>query len=104
MRQNNLSMWKYDSSLNCLLFFVQRMDELLFHHSTDTYRYSALSIRGLAGEYCSVYKDIQNGVLNKKNLSHIIDELVDRLINLFSLNILQITNLEIMIWNILLDF
>ena len=44
-----------------------------------TYRYSALSIRGLAGEYCSVYKDIQNGVLNKKNLSHIIDELVDRL-------------------------
>lgn len=79
MRQNNLSMWKYDSSLNCLLFFAQRMDELLFHHSTDTYRYSALSIRGLAGEYCSVYKDIQNGVLNKKNLSHIIDELVDRL-------------------------
>lgn len=81
MRQNNLSMWKYDSSLNCLLFFAQRMDELLFHHTTDTYRYSALSIRGLAAEYCTVYVDVRNGVLNKKNLSYIIDEFSDRLKN-----------------------
>lgn len=30
MRQNNITKWKYDSSLNCLLFFAQRLDELLF--------------------------------------------------------------------------
>ena len=55
MRQNNITKWKYDSSLNCLLFFAQRLDELLFHHTTDTYRYPSLSLRGLAAEYCSVY-------------------------------------------------
>lgn len=48
MRKNNLEAWTYTSSLNCLLFFAQRMDELLFHHTTDSYRYSALSIRGIS--------------------------------------------------------
>lgn len=46
MRENNHSSWTYIPELNCMLFFAQRIDELLFHHTTDTYRYSALSIRG----------------------------------------------------------
>ena len=79
MRKNNLTSWTYTDSLECLLFFAQRMDELLFHHTTDTYRYSALSIRGLAAEYCAVYRDVNAGTLNKKNLNHIIDEFVSRL-------------------------
>lgn len=69
MRKNNLTSWSYTDSLECLLFFAQRMDELLFHHTTDTYRYSALSIRGLAAEYCAVYRDVNAGILNKKNLN-----------------------------------
>lgn len=79
MRKNNLTSWTYTDSLECLLFFAQRMDELLFHHTTDTYRYSALSIRGLAAEYCAVYRDVNAGTLNKMNLNHIIDEFVSRL-------------------------
>lgn len=79
MRKNNLEAWTYTSSLNCLLFFAQRMDELLFHHTTDSYRYSALSIRGLASEYCMVYRDVNSGTINKKNLDHIIEEFVYRL-------------------------
>lgn len=79
MRQNNITKWKYDSSLNCLLFFAQRLDELLFHHTTDTYRYPSLSLRGLAAEYCSVYSDVRAGTVNKKNLEHIIEELSGRL-------------------------
>ena len=79
MRKNNLTSWTYTDSLECLLFFAQRMDELLFHHTTDTYRYSALSIRGLAAEYCAVYHDVNAGTLNKKNLDHIIDEFACRI-------------------------
>lgn len=81
MRQNELSSWRYSEPLNCLLFFAQRLDELLFHHTIDTYRYPALSIRGLAAEYCTVYKDVKKEKLNKKNLKHIIDEFVYRLKN-----------------------
>lgn len=79
MRQNNITKWKYDASLNCLLFFAQRLDELLFHHTTDTYRYSSLSLQGLVVEYCSVYHDAKIGTINKKNLEHIIEELSGRL-------------------------
>ena len=79
MRKNNLTSWIYTDSLECLLFFAQRMDELLFHHTTDTYRYSALSIRGLVAEYCAVYRDVNSGILNKKNLNHIIDEFACRI-------------------------
>jgi hypothetical protein len=68
MRANNLKAWKYNQNLNCLLFFAQRMDELLFHHTIDTYRYSALSIRNIAVEFCNVYLDVKSGKLNEKNL------------------------------------
>lgn len=79
MRENNHSSWTYIPELNCMLFFAQRIDELLFHHTTDTYRYSALSIRGLAAEFCDVYKSVRRGTLNKKNLSHILEEFSERL-------------------------
>lgn len=81
MRQKSLGAWTYTSSLDCLLFFAQRLDELLFHHTTDTYRCSTLSIRGLAAEYCEVYRDVKSGVISKKNLTHIIEEFADRLKN-----------------------
>lgn len=59
-----------------MLFFAERLDELLFHHSMDTYRYDALSIRSLSFEYCTVYQDVKAGLLNKKNLDHILEEFV----------------------------
>ena len=76
MRQNNITKWKYDSSLNCLLFFAQRLDELLFHHTTDTYRYPSLSLRGLAAEYCSVYSDVTSDSL--LSLWSILESIVDK--------------------------
>lgn len=75
MRQNNISNWKYTIDINGLLFFAQRMDEVLFHHSTDTYRYPTLSINSLAKEYISVHKDIKQGlVYGDTHLNDIIDE------------------------------
>lgn len=79
MKAKDLSNWEYDSSLEMLLFFAQRMDELLFHHSIDTYRYPVLSILSLCDEYIQVYEDVQNGILNEKNLNHIMEEFVYRL-------------------------
>lgn len=65
--------------MDCMLFFAQRLNELLFHHTTDTYRVPALSLIGLAKEFCNVYKDSQKGIINSKNLKHIIDEFDYRL-------------------------
>lgn len=75
MRQNNVNNWDYSKELNALLFFAQRMDEVLFHHSTDTYRYPTLSIRSLAQEYLKVYNDIEKGIIiGDSHLDSIIDE------------------------------
>lgn len=79
MQQNNLSGWTYNESLSSMLFFAQRVDELLFHHTTDTYRSMAVSLRGLAKEFCNVYRDSKAGLINEKNLGHIVEEFNDRL-------------------------
>ena len=79
MQQNNVNSWEWDDSLDAMLFFAQRLNELLFHHTTDTYRFSAISLIGLAKEYCSVYRASRKGIINEKNLKHIIDELDHRL-------------------------
>ncbi len=79
MQQKNGANWKYDTSLDCMLFFAQRVDELLFHHTTDTYRFPARSLRGLAIEYCATFIDSQNGLINQKNLPIIVEEFNDRL-------------------------
>ena len=79
MQQNNVDYWAFDDSLDAMLFFAQRLNELLFHHTTDTYRISAISLIGLANEYRSVYEASQKGIIDEKNLKHIIDELNHRL-------------------------
>lgn len=76
MRQNNISKWNYSSDLNNLLFFAQKLDELLFHYSTDSYRYPVLSLSGLASEYRIVYNDVKRKIISEKNLDHIVEEFV----------------------------
>ena len=76
MRINNLNAWEYNSSLSTLLFFAQKMDELLFHHSTDTYRYPVLSIIDLCDEYITVYKDVEDKIIAENNLKYIKEELI----------------------------
>lgn len=87
MRANNVQNWKYDETMEMLLFFAQRMDELLFHHTTDSYRYPVLSLITLCSEYISVYK---NHIINDKNLDHIIEEITTRLMeDTVAINILS---------------
>ena len=79
MQQNKIDLWDWNDSLDAMLFFAQRVNELLFHHTIDTYRISAISLIGLAEEYCDIYRDARKGIINEKNLKHIIDELDHRL-------------------------
>lgn len=79
MKLNNLSSWEYDKSLEMLLFFAQRMDELLFHHSTDSYRYPVLSLISLCDEFIQVYEDANKGIIARQNIDHIMEEFIYRL-------------------------
>lgn len=59
-------MWEWNESLDGMLFFAQRLNELLFHHTIDTYRFSSVSLIGLGKEFLDVYKAAQKGIINEK--------------------------------------
>lgn len=75
MRANNVQSWKYNEKLEMLLFFAQRMDELLFHHTTDSYRYPVMSIISLCAEYIRTY---DNDNISDSNLNFIVNEIIMR--------------------------
>lgn len=76
MRFRNLSRWSPDPSLDGLKFFAQRLDELLFDYTLDSYKPSALNTPFIAKEALSLIKDIESGVIDYANLSHVLEELV----------------------------
>jgi len=76
MKYRNLKKWKLDDSLCGMIFFSQRLNELLFDYSLDSYKPMALNAPYLCKEALGLIDDIENNLIELKNLSHIIDELV----------------------------
>ncbi|MGZ5199714.1 MAG: hypothetical protein ACXWC4_08065 [Telluria sp.] len=57
-------------------FFAQRLDEMLFDYSLDSYKAPALNAPYLTREALALITDIEEGVLDYANLSHVLEELV----------------------------
>lgn len=76
MRFRNLARWGTDPSLDGLKFFAQRLDEMLFDYTLDSYKPSALNAPYLAKEALTLVSDIEAGVIDFANLSHVLEELV----------------------------
>ncbi|MFZ2160675.1 MAG: hypothetical protein WAW02_00525 [Sideroxyarcus sp.] len=75
MKFRTFRTWNFSSDLSSLLFFAQRMEELLFDYSLDTHKSTALNTVSLCNEALSLYSDIEAGVLDEANLTHVLDEL-----------------------------
>jgi hypothetical protein len=75
MKFRSLKNWKTESDVSALLFFAQRMEELLFDYTLDTYKPSALNAPALCNEALLVLEDIEANVLDEANLQHVLDEL-----------------------------
>lgn len=76
MIKRNLKNWSNVSAMQGMLFFVQRMDELLFHYSMDTYKVPTLNIKLLLQEYLETIEQIKEGILKEKNENPIFEEIV----------------------------
>jgi hypothetical protein len=75
MRFRSLHKWTSDPSLDGLLFFAQRMDELLFDYTLDSYKPSALNAPYLCLEALGLIEDIEEKVIEEPNLRHVLEEL-----------------------------
>ncbi|GBC61808.1 hypothetical protein DENIS_2770 [Desulfonema ishimotonii] len=75
MRFRNLKKWKNLKNLEGLLFFAQRMEELLFDYSLDTYKPLALNAPFLCQETLELISDIDKSIIDSANLKHVLEEL-----------------------------
>ena len=76
MKLHRLGNWEYQENLECMLFFAQRLDELLFYYSIDTYRYPVMSLESLCDEYIRTYHDVKQNIIGKSNLPYILEEFI----------------------------
>jgi hypothetical protein len=75
MKQHSKHHWANDNDLNGLLFFTQRMDELLFDYSLDTYKFSALNTCFLCLEADRTIGFVEEGVIEARHQEHVLEEL-----------------------------
>ncbi|WP_068322644.1 hypothetical protein [Polynucleobacter yangtzensis] len=79
MKFRTLKNWPDLVGSEGLIFFSQLFEELLFNYSLDTYKPSAMNTPMLCVEALKLVKNIEEGFIDKSNLSHVLDELLQNL-------------------------
>lgn len=76
MESFKLDKWSLNESLYGLLFFAQRICELLSHFSLDTYKPPTLNAPFFCKEALDLIKEIDRGLINEANLEIVLNELM----------------------------
>ncbi|QWZ79259.1 hypothetical protein [Aeromonas sp. FDAARGOS 1419] len=75
MKFRTLEHWVNIENLDGLLFFAQRLDEMLFDYTLDTYKPPVLCSPYICIEAISLISDIENKKIDSANLKHVLEEL-----------------------------
>lgn len=75
MRFRSLHRWNLDAEISGMLFFAQRMDELLFDYTLDSYKPAALNAPFLCLEAIKLIDDIEDKLIEEANLIHVLQEI-----------------------------
>jgi hypothetical protein len=76
MKFKSIRNWQLTPALDGLLFFAQRLDELLWDFSLDTYKPSALNAPFLCKEALDLINDIEADLIDAQNLKPVLEELL----------------------------
>lgn len=76
MRFKNIKRWSLCPETVGLLFFAQRLDELLWDYTLDSYKPSTLNAPTLCREALALIRDIENKLIDANNLKHVLEELI----------------------------
>lgn len=75
MKYRNIKNWDNPKDCESLLFFAQRLDEILFDYSLDTYKPPALNTPFLCREALKTINEIEKENIDSNNLAPILEEL-----------------------------
>lgn len=75
MRFRNLQKWTLADNMHGLLFFAQRMEELLFPYTLDSHKPNALNPPSLCKELLRLLDESEAGRIHSNNIDHVLDEL-----------------------------
>ena len=75
MKKHNVSHWILDSKIEGMLYFAQRINEMLFDYTLDTHKGRTYNSLILCIEALISIKQIEKGVIKDANIKHIIEEL-----------------------------
>lgn len=75
MKFKGAKKWHLQEDLANLFFMAQRLDELFFDYTLDTYKPPALNSIYLCREAISLIHDVENELIDSANLHHVLEEL-----------------------------
>lgn len=76
MKNYTLSNWNIDITKKGLLFFAETAEEMLFHHSHDSFKVPTLNFKFLCYDIVTTIQGIEEEKLDAGNLYPLIDELM----------------------------
>ena len=65
------------SEIDGILYFSQRLEEMLFNYTIDLFRMPLLNTHGLADEYCKVAKKVKTNDIKEYQKNIVFDEFVE---------------------------
>jgi len=77
MNYRDISHWEISNLSDAFIFCIQRLDELLFDYTIDSYKPRALNTPSLCVELINIIDEVENGNIDKNNINYIIEELQD---------------------------
>lgn len=75
MNYRKITHWDTSKLGDGFVFCIQRLDELLFDYTIDSYKPRALNAPSLCLELMNAIDEVENGNIDKNNIKYIIDEL-----------------------------
>ena len=60
-----------------IIFFAQRIEEMLSNNSNDLYKMPLLNTHGLASEYCNIVKKVSDGTIKEYQRDIVFEEFID---------------------------
>lgn len=76
MKFKNISRWTIEPELEGLLFFAQRLDELVWDFTLDTHKPMSLNAPYLCQEALTVMENIEQDLIDAANLKPILEEII----------------------------